>query len=1493
MTSLRQRTAPTASRPERGPEQSACHEEPVSDEQRGILTHELVDGPNPGYRIAYVIRITGPLQPRAPRRAAEILSERHDGLRSAFAMMDGRFFRRVHRHVPLELDDIEISPEAGVAERRDAIAAAVRSAVLAPLATEAAPLWRLRVLHFEPNDHAVVWVVHHAIADGWSMNLLMDEFMTCLAEETPVLPAVVPYRAYVDAQPAGGPEAASVSQPDVPDGDNPVWPDLDADRHADRNAGDSVERRLDADFGALLQDAVPALRATPNTILLAAWTALLARYAQASAVRVAMTFVNRPARMFERVVGPCHTTVPVLFQVNEDGNFRQHVAATRAAVEQARTPALAGGTSRSGPRARTSFSVHQGARNLRRVGDLLFEYGDAPIPGSVSDADVFAYCEHDGWRLLLTFRRRALGRADAEDVLRHFAALLHGALCEPARALGMLPLEPSMPSLSDTRAWQIGPPSGELGGGLVARFATRVATMPEAVALVYGEMSLSYAELMRRMEELAAALHAAGARAGDRVGIRAARSPAMVVAQLAVRRLGAAFVPLDPTTPDERLAVIVEDAGLKLVIEAQACGEPQQAKSIAIGIDGALPDIARARGSVPLPSYDPDAEAYVLFTSGSTGRPKGVSCSERALLRVVGDAGLWTIEPDDVVLMCAPTTFDISVFELWNGLLAGRRLVILDPAHHSVEGLAKLVVQHEVTATLIVPRVFHDLLVRAPGVFRTARLVLVGGDINSPADFALCCAQYPSLQLIATFGPTETGVVVTGYRAGYAAGRTAVTAVPIGSALAGARFAIADAKGRPLPPGIPGELMLGGDAVELGYVGAASELDDKFRIDPLERARRIYATGDIAKLRRDGNLEFLGRADRQLKLGGYRIEPAEIEAAALATARLDTCIVAVRPTGNGNRELVAALVPKAGIPAISADDLLAMVREALMRRLPPYMIPARFWVVSHIPTTAHGKTDLGALFHTLGSTGQHVQASQGPLTELVVNLAAAVLDHRDISATSNFFAAGGHSLAAVDLCQRLSAALGRDVPMGVAFEAATLGDIAERLESLLHDAEGRVPLPAVRRGTADCPASFAQHRLLRASGGVPPLVAPLIFRLSDPIDAERLTHALHELVAHHPVLAAGFYRDEEGLLRTRASDNRPALQTVDLASTPAAAREELMRERCRELMAVRRDLEVEPPLRCVLFLCPPAGGILLLIIDHLAYDGRSLTVLSRDLRHLCGAAGNGLPRPELSFLDYAAWEAERVRDGTIARLAAVAAARLADRGRPLWPAEERRAAREPHEAITVTARIAFGAADFRALARRYGVTSFVAVLAIVTAAFVQAKPASHLRIALQTSTRVDRRLFDTIGPFMNTTYLDVPIQDAIEDLARIIQRKLLAAHDDAIVPIDRLLSALGAEGLPTEAALSDVFFSLYHNDEEIAPELAQRVVPLDPQDGWDNESFHSGNAVSMLATLDDETLSVRFGLHPAIRDRTLGERFAPALQAQCARLAMLIADPAP
>ncbi|WP_413207927.1 non-ribosomal peptide synthetase [Rhodospirillum sp. A1_3_36] len=1498
----------------------------ISDEQIQILASESLWGPNPGYRIVHTIEIDTPVSSLRLQAALEVLTRRHDGLRSTFHGGEDGFHRRVHERITL--DHGVLVPATGAGERvGDIIAREADRLHSLDMATDRPPVWRVRELRFPEGPVVLILVVHHVIADGWSMALLAEEIATILSQGAEILPPPLSFDRHVEARASTGDKDTAVTDaPPSPGGGVDVpplhWPGLDADPKADPQAADWTEITVEGTFGQHLRAFSARRRRTPNTILLAAWTAVLARLGDGGPIPVSWAVSMRNSRDQEGIFGPCLLTVTPRLPIDEDQSFEEHLAAIgRVMTEIRRSP-----THFAAPRAPrdpgaedparlSTFAVHPGGRRTFTVGDLTIRHGDHLIRGAVGAVDLFAYEEGGNWRFLMIFRKTLMGRPDADWLLEAFRRLLTAALDAPETPIGALPVAPDTPDggsapADDPRSWIRGPEAPSIGAGFVAGILARSRRTPRVTALFHRGKAMDFATLEARATALGHRLRALGVGPGHRVALRLRRSPAVAVGHLAVRMLGAAFVPLDPDVPPARQGDILATTAPRALVD----GEPSP-DGVTDGVfDGPTLHIDSfgqpaepsgqpvSGGGEPFPPapFDPEEEAYVLFTSGSTGRPKGVSCSEGAILRqVLNDTGQWCVTDRDRVLALAPPTFDLSILEFWTGLLAGQGLVIVGPEETSDAALARFIQTTGVTVISMVPRVFHELLTRFDAVFDRVRLALVGGDINSPADFSHCAQRYPGLSLVAIYGPTEAGVSVTGWRAGSTPfGR----AVPIGAALAGSRLLLVDHRGRPRPPGVPGEILIGGPCVERGYLSTRRDGESGFRPDPLDPAGRCYASGDLAVRDRHGMLLFHGRRDRQMKLGGYRIEPAEVEDAIRAHGEVTQCaVLPLSRSGSeaGVLELAAVIVPS---PGADGPGLMSALRHSLTDRLPPHMVPSRFMTIDHLPRSDHGKTDLDAL--TALIRAQSAPASDtarrmgGSYLDLVLDLASQALGRTDLTATMAYFAIGGHSLNAIGLCAALSEAVGTRVSPRVLFECGTFGALAERLRDLVGgDADPITLPPFVPKGAAWPPASDSQRRLLesnqRRSGKALP-VLPLVFAIAPPMDRDRLERALDLLVDAHPILASHFETGPDGETVSVPGPRAP-LQVIDLSSVPRADREAFMRGTCHIMLATWNDLRSSPPLRAVLFAeGNDAPSVLLLLIDHAAHDGRSISILRRDLARAHGRgyihAPTEFQRP--TFGDYALWEREIKRSGLLAKLAARAAAHLAPKGPSPWSARRLEAC-QTLQCMTVTSMtFDLGPGDLGPggtgwHARTLGVTGTAAIYALLTECVMTVLGVEALRLCISSSTRVAPSLFDTIGPFINHAYIDVARGPSVRATARAIQREMLFAQDHAVVPILDLLKAVetAAPERSRMTQLPDLFLSLFdHGDVEDGDGDGQdgdlgngpmptSLRPLDESDGWDPQAFHFNQPIAILAQLTGTALTLRFAVHPAIGRPSLAETF--------------------
>ncbi|HYR09574.1 MAG TPA: amino acid adenylation domain-containing protein, partial [Longimicrobium sp.] len=691
-----------------------------------------------------------------------------------------------------------------------------------------------------------------------------------------------------------------------------------------------------------------------------------------------------------------------------------------------------------------------------------------------------------------------------------------------------------------------------------ALFRAQVERAPHATALVWRDGLLSYAELDARAAAVARRLRAAGVRGGERVAVLAEHSPEAIAALLGVMMAGGAFLPLDPGSPAERLAFTLDDAGAAAVL-----AQPHLANRLPATTLPIIPLIAEMGGAVPADTgpaipYSlfpiPSSLAYVLYTSGSTGRPKGVGVSHAALaVHLASCVETYGFTADDRVIAFAALTFDPWLEEVLAPLCAGASVALRDPAVWSPAELAEAVERMGITFVDVPTAYWHQLVDDAPSaeaVKRAARLVGTGGEAMRPDAAAAWAALPGDAVLLNGYGPTEAVITATAWRVDGAVAAS-VARLPIGTPFPGRVARVLDARGEPVPAGVPGELCLGGAALADGYLGrpaltAAAFVPDPFATEP---GARLYRTGDrvrwkevreceSAKVRKwnddeEGEasgvstlalshsrtfaLEFLGRVDQQLKVRGFRVEPGEIEAALRASVDVADAAVVARPDATGAARLVAYVVP-----AIGAKVDVDALRRLCAARMPEYMVPSAFVALDAIPMTANGKVDRRALPEPdLSGDADAYVAPRTPTEEIVADVWAELLGVDRVGARDGFFALGGHSLLGTRVVSRIRDRLGAEVPLAALFEAPRLDAFAARVDDAVRAGLG-VSLPPIRHFEGDtAPLSFAQERLWfidRLEPGTAAYNMSPALRLHGAMDVDAMRRALAEIVHRHEPL---------------------------------------------------------------------------------------------------------------------------------------------------------------------------------------------------------------------------------------------------------------------------------------------------------------------------------------------------------------------------------------
>lgn len=909
---------------------------------------------------------------------------------------------------------------------------------------------------------------------------------------------------------------------------------------------------------------------------------------------------------------------------------------------------------------------------------------------------------------------------------------------------------------------------------------------PEAVAVRAGRQQLTYAQLEARADRLAAHLRAHGAAPEQVVAVALPRGVDLAVALLAVPRTGAAFLPLDPDFPRDRIAYMLEDAGVRVLLTDRELSGRLPQGSPRLLVDEVTEAVPEPAAPAPAPMTG-DALAYILYTSGSTGRPKGVAVREKGLRNFLTDMGERVpLRPGDLWAAVTTISFDISLLEVYLPLLAGATLDLVDrDTTRDPRALAAHLDRVRPTVMQATPTLWRSLADEAPRVLEGLR-VLVGGE-SLPPELAQDLTGRAA-EVINLYGPTETTIWST------ASAVNTGEAVHIGHPIANTGLRVLDSSLRPVATGRPGDLYIAGQGLARGYVGRAGLTSDRFVADPFgPPGSRMYRTGDLVRRRQDGALDYLGRTDHQIKIRGFRIELGEIEHALGEVPEVGQCVVVAREDHTGGTALVGYAVP---VPGHVLDT--RAVRTALADRLPHYMVPAAVVALESFPLTENRKIDRKALpAPELGPT--HVQGAQPANAdeETLCALFADVLGLDHVGTHDDFFALGGHSLLAARLADRVRERLACDIGLREIFEAATVAELAARLHTT--DATASGPTPRTRPERP--PLSPAQRRLWfleKLNGPSPVYNVPVALRLHGEIDPGVLSLALRDTVLRHEPLRTVYTDDEDEAFQ----DVLPAEALPDLLEV-AKADEPGLVARMKERVHRPFDIAAEVPLRATLFRLGAREHVLLLVVHHIATDEGSEQPLLRDLdlayRHRSRGEEPRWPERGADYIDHTLWQWERLGspadpDSTAARLAGEW--RTALTGAPeetTLPTDRSRPARADGRGAVAPFRITAGTtARIGDLARKHGVTEFMVLHAALALQLRLLGAGEDIAVGTPVADRGGAATQDLVGLFLNTVPLrmDVSGDVTFEDLLRRARAADTSAYARAELPFDQIVEAV-------------------------------------------------------------------------------------------------------
>ncbi|WP_219501730.1 non-ribosomal peptide synthetase [Nonomuraea ceibae] len=981
--------------------------------------------PDDGSANMYLVRrLRGPLDRAALARAVAGARARHESLRTSFPEADGVPIAVVHPSARPEWEDLGARDED---EARRLVAARVN----APFDLAAAPPHRLTLIRLADDDHVLCWVIHHILGDGWSLNVLMDDLVGLYAGRRLTEPVL--QHGDVAAWQRGRDLSAPLAYWRRRLADTPVL-DLPTDRprtSAGVRRGGRVRARLPEETVVGLERLAREHDATLFMVLLTAYQVLLARHCGQDDVVVGTVTAGRDRVELEPVFGNLTHTVALRADLRGDPPFCDLLAAARRTVTDDLTSrevpyellvdefGIGRDLGRT-PLFQTMMILHSQDTGPHapgtRFGGLeaeLFEDGHAQAK---LDLALDVWREPGGLSLVLTYDADLFDATTVERLAERFHPLCQGIVADPGHRMSSLPLLTPADD-AELRALAAGPAPVLAAGPVPALIARSAARTPDAVALRCGGDLLSYRQLVTRADALAATLHRSGVGRGHVVGVALPRGMDAVVALLGVLRAGAAYLPLDPADPAPRRERLLADSGAAAVL---------------------TPDDLRNLSGQALaqPEPHPRDAAYVIYTSGSTGVPKGVVVEHAALAaRIRWMAAVYELGPGDVVVQFASFGFDAHVEEVYPTLVSGATLLLLPDGGAALPDLLASPEGRDVTVLDLPTAYWHHLVDVVDEVDwpPSLRLVILGGEQADAAAVSRWKRRFPGVRLVNTYGPTEATVIATSADLVDDGLRPAIGR-PVGETTVW----LLGESGEPVPPGAPGELCVGGAGVARGYAGRPATTAAAFTPDPFTPGGgRLYRTGDRARWRRDGTLEFLGRLDSQVKVRGYRIEPGEVEACLLAHPDVGQAAVAAR-----GDLLVAYVVGRA-----TAEELRRHAEE----RLPAHLVPGAWTLLDRLPLTGNGKVDRAALPDPEPARERSFVAPRTDAEALVAEVWADLLGVAAVGAYDDFFHLGGHSLLAVRIAARLRAVIGVEVPIRTLFTRRTVAEFAGAVEALLLD----------------------------------------------------------------------------------------------------------------------------------------------------------------------------------------------------------------------------------------------------------------------------------------------------------------------------------------------------------------------------------------------------------------------------------------------------------
>ena len=1427
---------------------------PLSFAQQRLWFLDQLEPGNPFYNISRSVRLKGSLNVAALEQSLNEIVRRHEVLRTSFTDVDGHPVQKIASALNITLPIInlgELSQEEREVEGRRLASLQARQSF--DLTQDA--LLRGTLLRLEEEDHMLVFVIHHIVADGWSTGVIIHE-ITAL------------YKLFYRNKPSSLPELP------VQYADFAIWqrkwlqivqssqmaywkqqlggnlPVLQLPTDRPRPAIQTFRgRKQPWQISKTLTEALKSLSqreaVTPFMTMLAAFKTLLYRYTNQADILIGSPIANRNRQEIEGLIGFFVNTLVLRTDLSGNPSFNELLQRVRQVTldgyahqdlpfEQLVEELQPERNLRYTPLFQVMFVLHNAPMEELKLPDLSLSPMEVEPETSLFDLTVYLRETEQGMMGLFEYNSDLFDTATIDQMQGHFQTLLEGIVANPNQHLSDLPILTATEQqqlLVDWNQTSIDYPSICIH----QLFEAQVKQTPNAIAVVFEDQQLTYQELNVRANQLAHYLRSLGVEPEVLVGIGVERSLEMVIGLLGILKAGGAYVPLDPSYPKERLVFMLENSQPSVLLTQQHLVKslPTYKAQQVVCLDSDWKLIGQESRENPLCNITCDNLAYVIYTSGSTGKPKGAMNTHKGVCnRLLWMQDAYQLTVADKVLQKTPFSFDVSVWEFFWTLMTGARLVVAQPeGHRDPNYLVNVITQQQITTIHFVPSMLQVFLqAESLKTCKCLKRVIASGEAL-PAQLQKRFFSYLDAELHNLYGPTEAAVDVTFWACVQQSdsednSTTHQKTIPIGRPIANIQIYLLDQHFNPVPVGVTGEVHIGGVGVGRGYLNRPELTALKFIPNPFsdQPNARLYKTGDLARYLPNGEIEYIGRIDNQVKLRGFRIELGEIEAVLANHPAVEQTVVLDQEDTHGNKRLVAYVVasPQYQPSEKQVSEIVPQLRHFLQEKLPDYMVPSAFVTLEALPLTPNGKVDrrsLAASGLTQVESEEILVARSTPVEEILAGIWAEILDLDQVGIHDNFFELGGHSLLATRVISQIQKVFKLKLPLHRLFDSPTVAKLATEIEkaSRANSVFEAATIERISR-SHELPLSFAQQRLwflhqLEPDSGAYNSSSAVLLQGS--LNVETLEKSINEIVRRHESLRTCFVVVEGLAVQRIASELIMRLPIIDIQHLTKTEHEIEVQQWGRVQTRQPFDLSNTPLIRLSLVRLGIEEHILFVTMHHIIFDAWSVGIFIREISALYEAFSTGKPShlPELSiqYADFAVWQRQWLQKEVLETQLAYWKQQLdklsvlqltTDYPRPAVPSYQ-----GATQSLVLSKTIS---KELKALSVKQGVTLFMMLLAAFQTLLHWYTNQDDIIVGTDIANRNRAETEDLIGFFVNQLLLRTHLggNPTFHELLERVREVTLGAYIHQDLPFDTLVEVFNPERHLNSTPLFQVKFIL-------------------------------------------------------------------------------------